>query len=250
MNRTWRLAAGLFGGICLLLIPYTQYSQATEIPFNNPHQASDDAGRFDAKTLPLDHPLPTDPVVTVGKFDNGLRYFIRENSEPENRAELRLVINAGSILEDDEQLGLAHFLEHMAFNGTENFEKQELISFLESIGMRLGPDVNASTSFDETSFMIELPTDNPDHMATAFQILEDWAHNLTLDSEEIDKERGVVIEEWRLGQGASKRVRDKHFPVLFKGSRYAQRLPIGTRESLENFDHDVLRRFYQQCGPM
>jgi zinc protease len=199
----------------------------------------------EARTAPLDQLVPPTPKVTTGRFANGLRYFIRENREPRNRAELRLVVNAGSILEDDDQRGLAHFLEHMAFNGTTNFEKQELVRFMESIGMRLGPGVNASTSFDETVFMLQIPTDNPKNTATAFQILEDWAHGLTLDSAEIDKERGVVIEEWRLGQGAGSRVRDKQFPVVLKDSRYADRLPIGTRESLETFKHESLRRFYR-----
>lgn len=200
----------------------------------------------EAFSLPLDEPLPVSSRVVVGKFDNGLSYYIRENTEPANRAELRLVVNAGSVLEDDDQVGLAHFLEHMAFNGTRNFEKQELISFMESIGMRLGPGVNAYTSFDETVFQLQLPTDNPDYMATAFQILEDWANGLTLDSEEIDLERGVVIEEWRLGQGAQARIRDQQFPVILRDSKYARRLPIGTLENLQTFDHDALRRFYRE----
>jgi len=245
MNRISRMVTGLFLSVYILSIPCASYLKSTEIPVNNPYQPSNEATVADAKTRPLDQPLPADPAVTVGKLANGLRYFIRENREPENRAELRLVVNAGSILEDDDQLGLAHFIEHMAFNGTKNFDKHELVDFMESIGMRLGPEVNASTSFDETIFQLELPTDNSEYMDKAFQILNDWAHNMTLDSEEIDKERGVVIEEWRLGQGASTRLRDKYFPILFKGSRYAERLPIGTRENLETFNHDVLRRFYQ-----
>ena len=199
----------------------------------------------EARTAPLDQLTPVSPRVTVGKFANGFRYYIRENREPRNRAELRLVVKVGSIVEDDDQRGLAHFLEHMAFNGTENFEKQELVRFMESIGMRLGQGLNASTSFDETIYNLRLPTDSRENMAKAFQVLEDWAHGLTLDSEEIDKERGVVIEEWRGGQGAGSRVRDKQFPVLLKDSRYANRLPIGTRESLEKFSHDALRRFYR-----
>ena len=199
------------------------------------------AGAF---TIPLDQPAPPSPRVTLGEFDNGIRYFIRENQEPENRAVLRLVVDVGSVLEDDDQLGLAHFLEHMAFNGTENFEKQELVGFMESIGMRLGPGLNAYTSFDETVYMLQLPTDNPEHIETAFQILEDWATGLTLDSEEIDLERGVVIEEWRLGQGAQARIRDQQFPIILRDSQYADRLPIGTLESLENFDDEPLRRFY------
>jgi zinc protease len=199
----------------------------------------------EARTAQLNQPVPTSPKVTVGQFANGFRYFIRENREPRNRAELRLVVNVGSILEDDDQKGLAHFLEHMAFNGSEHFEKQELIRFMESIGMRLGVGLNASTSFDQTIYNLQLPTDSAENMAKSFQILEDWAHGLSLDSSEIDKERGVVIEEWRGGQGAGSRVRDKQLPVLLKDSRYADRLPIGTRESLEGFNHDALRRFYR-----
>ena len=228
--------------VCLLATPLLAFPTFGLIAQEaTPRTASPE----DARTAPLDQLAPISPALRIGEFANGLRYFILENQEPENRAELRLVVNVGSILEDDDQLGLAHFLEHMAFNGTENFEKQELIGFMESIGMRLGPGVNASTSFDETNYQLELPTDNAEYMATAFQILEDWAHGLTLDPEEIDMERGVVIEEWRLGRGAASRLRDLQFPVIFNGSRYAERLPIGTLESLETFDHEALRRFYR-----
>ncbi len=189
--------------------------------------------------------LPIDSDVLKGQLDNGLTYLIRANQKPENRAELWLVVNAGSIQEDDDQQGLAHFVEHMAFNGTRNFEKQELVDYLERIGMTFGPDINAFTSFDETVYNLTIPTDDDETVATAFQILEDWAHGLAFEDEEIDKERGVVIEEWRLGRGAQARVRDKQFPVLFKGSRYAERLPIGKKEILESAPHDVLRRFYR-----
>ena len=162
-------------------------------------------------------------------MQNGIRYIIRENKRPENRAELRLVVNAGSILEDEDQQGLAHFVEHMAFNGTRNFPKQDLVNYLESIGMRFGPDLNAYTSFDETVYMLQVPTDSALIVTQAFQILEDWASGILFEAEEIDKERGVVIEEWRLGQGAGARLRDKQFPILLKGSRYADRLPIGKK---------------------
>ena len=199
-----------------------------------------------ARTGALDDLISPGPDVTVGQLENGLRYFIRENSEPANRAEFSLVVEVGSVLEDADQLGLAHFLEHMAFNGTENFEKQELLEFMESIGMRLGPDVNAATSFDETRYLLQIPTDSPDVMATAFQILEDWAHGLTLDAEEIDLERGVIIEEWRLRRGAGARLQDQQFPVILRDSQYAVRLPIGTVESLETFEHEALRRFYEE----
>jgi zinc protease len=190
-------------------------------------------------------PLPVDPQVVTGTLSNGIRYFVRENRRPEQRAELRLVVQAGSVLEDDDQLGLAHFVEHMAFNGTRNFAKQELVNYLESIGMQFGPDLNAYTSFDETVYMLQVPTDTAAIMRKAFQILEDWAHGLAFDSAEIERERGVVIEEWRLGRGAGARIRDRQLPVILHGSRYADRLPIGNRGVLEAFPHEALRRFYR-----
>jgi zinc protease len=189
--------------------------------------------------------LPLDPLITAGTFPNGVRYLIRTNKRPENRAELRLVVDAGSVLEDQDQLGLAHMVEHMAFNGTTHFAKQEIVSFMESIGMRFGPSVNASTGFDETVYKLEVPTDNPEVLEKSFLILEDWAHNLSFDPKEIDKERGVIIEEWRLRRGAAARMQDQQLPILVKGSRYAERLPIGTTKSIETFSHSRLRRFYQ-----
>jgi len=198
-----------------------------------------------AATVALDAELPVDPEVRVGTFANGLTYYIRANRRPENRGELRLVVNAGSVLEDDDQRGMAHLLEHMAFNGTDNFEKQELIEFMESIGMRLGPDVNAYTSFDETVYMLQVPTDNPEFISTAFQIMEDWSKGITLDDAEIDAERGVVVEEWRLGQGAGARMNDLQFPIIFKGSQYAERLPIGSQESIETASYEAIQRFYE-----
>jgi len=197
------------------------------------------------KAVPLDQKLAIDPTITHGKLDNGLRYFIRRNRRPENRADLRLVVNAGSVLEDDDQLGLAHFVEHMAFNGTKHFVKQELVHFMESIGMRFGPELNAFTSFDETVYILEIPTEKSEVMKTAFQILEDWAHGLSFDPLEIDKERGVIIEEWRLRRGAYARMQDKQFPILFQGSRYAKRLPIGEMKIIESFEHETLKRFYR-----
>lgn len=190
-------------------------------------------------------PLPADTTVVMGALPNGLRYYIRANAEPDDRAELRLVVNAGSVLEDADQQGLAHVVEHMAFNGTRNFEKHELVDYLERIGMRFGPDINAYTSFDETVYTLTVPTDSVAVMDTAFQILEDWAHGVTFDSVEVAKERGVVIEEWRLGQGAAARMRNRQFPVLLRSSRYARRLPIGTRETLDTFQPAELKRFYE-----
>ena len=192
----------------------------------------------------LSDPMPVDPQITIGKFANGMRYYIRANKKPEKRAELRLVVKAGSILEDDDQQGLAHLVEHMAFNGTKNFPKNEVVTFLESLGMRFGADVNAYTSFDETVYILTVPSDKPEMMDRALQILEDWAHNLSFESAEIEKERGVVMEEWRLGRGAGRRMLDKIFPVILKGSRYADRLPIGKPEIIQNGKQERLKQFY------
>lgn len=197
-------------------------------------------------TIDLNTKMPVDSNVITGRFDNGFQYYIRKNTEPHKRAQLRLVVKAGSVLEDKDQLGLAHFVEHMAFNGTKHFKKHELINFLERAGMRFGADLNAYTSFDETVYMLEVPTDTMEVFTKGFQILEDWAHNVTFDSLEIEKERGVVIEEWRTRRGAAARIRDKQLPVLLYKSRYADRLPIGKKELLETFDHKSLTRFYRE----
>jgi zinc protease len=189
--------------------------------------------------------IPVDPQITVGKFANGLTYYIRQNKKPEGRAELRLAVNAGSILEDNDQRGLAHFVEHMAFNGTKNFPKMEVVNFLQSIGMQFGAHVNAYTSFDETVYMLQVPTDKPDVLDKSFLVLEDWARNVTFDPAEIEKERGVVMEEWRLGRGAQSRITDKQLPVLLQGSRYAERLPIGTPEVLQGAKPERLTTFYK-----
>jgi len=192
----------------------------------------------------FDRPIPVDPAVRIGELENGLRYYIMVNGYPENRAELRLVINAGSVLEDEDQRGLAHFVEHMAFNGTTNFEKNELIDYLRSIGMRFGSDVNAYTSFDETVYKLTVPTDTLRLVERAFLVLEDWAHGIAFDPVEVDKERGVIVEEWRIRLGARKRLNHKHYPVLFAGSKYAERMPIGQMEVVENASAETLRRFY------
>lgn len=189
--------------------------------------------------------LPIDPMVRAGQLKNGMRYFIQHNEKPEDRAELRLAIKAGSIQEDDDQLGIAHFVEHMAFNGTRHFEKNELIDYLESIGTRFGADLNAYTSFDETVYMLQARTDSIELLEKGLLILEDWANGLLFDPEEIDKERGVVISEWRTSLSPDQRMQQEYFPVLYKGSRYAERLPIGDPELIEKVDYATIRRFYE-----
>ena len=198
-----------------------------------------------AATLPESAKLPLDPAVRTGVLANGLTYFVRHNARPEKRAEIWLAVNAGSTLEDDDQQGLAHFVEHMAFRGTKNFKKLEIINFMERIGMKFGPDINAYTSFDETVYMLTVPTDDAAVVEKALAILYDWACNVSFDDQDIDTERGVVVEEWRLGRGAEARMRDKQFPTLFKGSRYAERLTIGRKEIIETAPHDAIRRFYR-----
>jgi len=189
--------------------------------------------------------MPLDPTVRHGILPNGMTYYVKKNSYPEKRAELRLAVNAGSLLETDEQQGLAHFAEHMCFNGTKNFPKNSLIDFLELSGTKFGAHLNAFTSFEKTVYMLRTRTDTADLFQKSMLVMEDWAHNVTFDGAEIDKERGVVIEEWRLRRGAQARMRDKYFPVMFHNSRYAERLPIGKVEILENFKHETIRQFYK-----
>lgn len=189
--------------------------------------------------------LRLDPAVRTGKLANGFTYIIRRNTEPGGRALFYLVNKVGSILEDDNQRGLAHFMEHMNFNGTKNFPKNELISTLEKAGVRFGADLNAYTSFDETVYQIPIATSDPTVVNNTMLIMRDWAQNALLETEEINKERGVILEEKRLSKGASERIRNKIFPVMLNNSRYVNRIPIGTDEVLNNFDPSVIRQFYQ-----
>lgn len=193
----------------------------------------------------LNAPLPADPKVRMGRLENGLVYYLRQNAKPENRVMMQLAVNAGSTCEKDDQAGLAHFCEHMMFNGTKNFPKNELISFLQSTGVRFGGDINAYTSFDETVYMLEIPTDKPGLLEKGYQVLEDWAHQATLNGDDIDNERGVIIEEWRMGLGADDRLRKKTLPAMLNHPLYAKRLPIGTLDNLKTFKHESLRRFYR-----
>ena len=188
--------------------------------------------------------LPLDPSIRTGTLPNGLTWFVRRNGRPEKRAALRLAVKAGSIDEDADQRGLAHVLEHMAFNGTTHFKPGELVAYLESIGARFGPHVNAYTSYDETVYMLDVPTDREGLLDRGFVALADFAGGMTLDPKEIDRERGVVIEEWRGRQGASSRMQVVHGKAIYGASKYAERLPIGTPEVLKSFTPQRLRDFY------
>ncbi len=193
----------------------------------------------------LTDPLPQDPTVKVGKLSNGLTYYIRRNAKPEKKVELRLAVNAGSVLENDNQRGLAHFMEHMGFNGSKNFPKNELVDFLQKSGVKFGADLNAYTSFDETVYILPVPTEDPQMVEKGFTVLEDWAFNNLFDKSEIEKERGVVLEESRLSKGSFERMSRQYFPKLFNGSKYANRLPIGTDTVLKSFKHETLKSFYK-----
>lgn len=189
--------------------------------------------------------IPLDPSVRTGTLSNGMKYYIKKNVKPEKKVEFRLAINAGSINEDEDQRGLAHFMEHMNFNGTKNFPDNKLVDFLQSIGIKFGQHLNAYTSFDETVYMLPVPLDKPGNLDSGLKVMEDWAFNALLTDKEIEKERGVVLEELRLGLGADKRMLDQYLPKLAYNSRYADRLPIGKKEILQNFKPDALRRFHK-----
>jgi zinc protease len=254
MSPTMRLLARLLLALTLIaaLAGASPASATPPAPAGRAGQPSPAAQAFAAPTVeeqahaPLTAELPLDPLVRKGRLANGLTYLVRQNRRPEKRAELWLVVDAGSVLEDPGQEGLAHFVEHMAFNGTRRFPRQELVSYFESVGMQLGPDLNATTTFDETIYSLTVPTDRPQVVEQALGIFADWiGGGIRFDPAEVEKERGVVVEEWRLGRGADARLLERQFPLLFRGSRYAERLPIGSREVLERASAAALSRFYR-----
>lgn len=189
--------------------------------------------------------LAVDPNVKIGKLSNGLTYYIRQNKKPEHKVELRLVVNAGSILEDNNQQGIAHLNEHMAFNGSKHFKRNQLVSFLQSIGVAFGNDLNANTSWNETVYILPIPTDKPSNIDNGFQILQDWAHNVTYLNKDIDTERPIILEESRLGKGAQDRMFRKLYPEIFAGSLYGKRLPIGIDSIVKNTPHEAVKKFYK-----
>ena len=192
-------------------------------------------------------PLPFDQNVRRGKLENGLTYYIRHNEKPAQRANFYIAQKVGSILEEDDQQGLAHFLEHMAFNGTKNFPGKELLNYMEHNGVKFGENVNAWTSIEQTVYMLtNVPTTNPGLVDSCILILHDWSSFISLDGEEIDKERGVILEEMRQGQGAQMRMYQKMLPEIYPNSPYGHRLPIGTEEVVTGFDHEALRAYYHK----
>jgi zinc protease len=200
---------------------------------------------FAQNTAEQTRQIPVNPDIKIGTLPNGLKYYIKYNKKPEKKVELRLAVNAGAILEDDSQQGLAHFMEHMNFNGLKNFPNNELVHYLQSIGVAFGNDLNAYTGFEETVYILPFPSDKQGKIDSSFMVIADWSGNSLLTAEEIDKERGVILAESRLGKGADDRMMKKWLPAMLNGSKYADRLPIGKDSIIEHFDHSVLKQFYK-----
>lgn len=198
-----------------------------------------------AQKFSLEKQIPISEKLISGVLPNGMKYFIQQNSKPEKRVEFRLAVKAGSINEDNDQLGLAHFTEHMCFNGSQHFAKNELVNYLQRVGVQFGAHLNAYTSFDETVYILPVPSDDQNIVDSSLLILQDWASAVSFDSSEIEKERGIVLEEWRSSLGAEERMFNKLWPIILKGSKYAERLPIGTPEILKTFKRQTIMRYYQ-----
>jgi zinc protease len=223
--------------LALLMASGGAFAQVKKKPLA--HKPTTVASTNDGDLLPVDH------NVIIGKLPNGLTYYIRANAEPRNRAQLYLVNKVGSVLETDAQQGLAHFTEHMSFDGTRDFPKNQLVDYLQKSGVKFGADLNAATTFDETVYELPLPTDSTAVFERGFNILANWAGYDTFDPAELDRERGVVLEEARQrGKNAQERLQQQIYPVLLNNSRYATRLPIGKEEIIKTVSADVIREFY------
>src|SRR5512133_3085036 len=218
-----------FVGVLASLLPAAAIVTSAQAPAARPETTAASVASY-----ALPQQMPVDPEVVVGTLPNGLRYYVRANAKPARRAELRLVVKAGSVLEDDDQQGVAHFVEHMEFEGTRHFPRQSIIDFLSSLGLSIGPDANAATSYDDTQYTLRVPTDVPGVLDRALLVLEDWAGAATFDQSGIDHERGIVLAEWRMHLGAGERTDDRIRRVQLEGSRYADRPPIGNPDVIEH----------------
>jgi len=234
----FRRRAALGGALAALLAAAPLASAQTVLPGRETSAAS-------VASYALSDPMPVDPEVTLGTLPNGLRYYVRANGKPARRAELRLVVKAGSVLEDEDQRGIAHFVEHMEFEGTTHFPGRSIGDFLGSLGLSIGPDANAVTSYDDTQYTLRVPTDQPGVLDKALLVLQDWAHGATFDQRGIDQERGIVLSEWRMHLGAGERTEDKIRRAQLAGSRYADRPPIGDPDVIAHVTREQLVRFYR-----
>ena len=225
--------------LTLAFLGMAAIASAAQAPSNPQDSSAASVAKYGLSQL-----MPVDPDALVGTLPNGLRYYVRANAKPAHRVELRLVVKAGSVLEDDDQQGLAHFVEHMEFEGTRHFPKQGIVDFLSSLGLGIGPDANAETSYDDTQYILRVPTDRPDVLDRALLVLEDWAQGATFDQSGIDRQHGIVLAEWRLHLDAEERTQDKVLRAQLAGSRYADRPPIGKPEIIEHAQREQLLRFY------
>lgn len=233
-----RTAYGVFALLLAVAVPYPSVIGA-QAPTGRETSAASVAA------YPLSQDMPVDPDVLVGGLPNGLRFYVRPNAKPARQAELRLVVKAGSALEDEDQRGLAHFVEHMQFEGSRHFPGQSINEFLGSLGLSIGGDANAATSFDDTQYTLRVPTDVPGVLDAAMTVLEDWAGGATFEPAGIERQRPIVLAEWRRNLGADERTSDKLRRVQLQGSRYADRNPIGTPEVIESAQREQLMRFYR-----
>ncbi len=207
--------------------------------------AGRDASAASVASYTLSQLMPVDPDATVGTLPNGLHYYVRPNGKPAHRAELRLVVKAGSVLEDEDQRGLAHFVEHMEFEGTQHFPGGSIGQFLSSLGLSIGPDANAATGYNDTQYTLRVPTDVPGVLDRALLMLEDWAHGASFDQSGIERERAIVLSEWRMNLGASERTADAVRRAQLDGSRYAVRPVIGEPDIISHASREALTRFYR-----
>jgi len=238
MSKTFRMLWRATGLVVCLLVAAGQLSSAQTAAGRETTAAS-------VANYALTVDMPIDPDVLIGGLPNGLRFYIRPNAKPARQAELRLVVKAGSVLEDDDQRGLAHFVEHMQFQGSQHFPGQSIDSFLASLGLSIGGDANAETSFDDTQYILRVPTDRPGVLDMALTVLEDWAGGALFEPAGIERQRPIVLAEWRRSLGATERTSEKMRKVQMEGSRYADRPPIGDTSVIERATREQLVRFYR-----